>query len=334
MKKYQVYGIGNALVDLEFETTDVWLSKHGITKGIMTLVDHDRQKELMNDLDIYKSKNKTCGGSAGNTIIAVSQLGGSTFYSSKVACDEIGDIFYTNLMSEGVKSNMSEKRPEGDTGRCLVFITPDGERSMNTFLGITESLSETEIREEELKNSEFLYIEGYLSSSHTGMKAAIEARKIAQDNNVKVALSLSDPAMVNFFKEGLLDMIGQKKIDLIFCNQEEAKEFIGKADVKDAAEGLKEFTHSFVITMGEKGALAYNGDESKFFEIPTNSVKPLDTNGAGDCFAGAFLYAITHGKNFYDAGKFACACSGKLVTQFGARLQKEQILSIKNEMLK
>ncbi|MDH5581576.1 MAG: adenosine kinase [Bdellovibrionales bacterium] len=330
MKKYHVYGVGNALVDMEFEVSDEWLSKMGVTKGVMTLVDDEKQRELLGKLDVFKA-NKCCGGSAANTIIAVSQLGGDTFYSCKVASDDVGEFYYEDLMSEGVHTNLGDSRPDGVTGKCLVMVTPDAERTMNTFLGITASMGTSELCEEEIKNSEYVYLEGYLVTSPTGKSAAIKAREIAQANDVKVAFTFSDPGIVNFFKEGLIDIMGDKKIDLVFCNEEEAKEFCAQTDVNEAIKTLSTYAHTVVITRGEKGAMVYTNQE--VMEVPTRKVKPVDSNGAGDLFAGSFLYAITHGRNLEEAARLACAASSKLVTQFGARLKKEELLEIKTQEL-
>ena len=151
-KKYHVYGIGNALVDMEFEVSDKFLDEAGVEKGLMTLVDKKRHVELLNTLDGYQHK-RTCGGSAANTVIAVAQLGGNSFYSCKVANDETGDFYFEDLQAQGVRTNLADEREEGITGKCMVFVTPDADRTMNTYLGITANLSEEEIREEELKNS-------------------------------------------------------------------------------------------------------------------------------------------------------------------------------------
>ena len=332
MKKYHVYGIGNALVDMEFEVTEQWLSDNAVTKGIMTLVDQKRQDELTKALDVFKAR-KCCGGSAANTIIAVSQYGGDSYYSCKVSNDEIGDFYYSDLKNEGVSTNLGDQRPDGVTGKCLVLVTPDADRTMNTYLGITETIGESELKEDELLNSDYLYIEGYLVSSATGKKAAIKARKFAQSNGIKTALTFSDPAMVNFFRDGLIEMLGNTPVDLLFCNEEEAREFTDMPDLNDAIDVLKKFAHNFAITVGPKGALVYERETDTLHEIPTKEVTPIDTNGAGDLFAGSFLYALTHGRNFQDAGRLACAASSELVTKFGARLSKDEIQDIKRQEL-
>ncbi len=330
MKKYHVYGIGNALVDMEFEVGPAFLEKMKVEKGLMTLVDQDRQAELLSNLEGI-SHARSCGGSAANTIIAVSQFGGKAFYSCKVASDETGEFYYKDLVGNGVTTNMGENREEGLTGKCMVFITPDADRTMNSFLGITETFSTNELVESELVDSEYVYIEGYLVTSPTGKAAAIKARELAHENDVKVALTFSDPGIVGFFKEGFKEIIGDKKVDLLFCNESEAMSFTDSDNIDTAVNLLKSVAKTFAVTLGEKGAIVYDGERE--IAIETKQVVAKDTNGAGDLFAGAFLYGVTSGLEYSQAAKLACHSSSELVTQFGARLEKEQVLAIKESLL-
>jgi len=316
MKKYHVYGVGNALVDMEFEVEDQFFESNTIDKGVMTLVDEARQHELLGHLDAFEGK-KASGGSAANTIIATSYFGGKSFYSCKVASDDLGDFYVNDLQQAGVDSNVGEGRKEGVTGKCLVMITPDAERTMNTFLGITANFSVDELNMAAIKDSEYLYIEGYLVSSDTGRHAAIEARKVAEENGVKTALTFSDPAMVQFFKDGLQEMIGNK-VDLLFCNEAEAMSWADTDNLDTAIESLKQVASSFAITQGSEGATLFDG--KNLIDISPHDVKAVDSNGAGDMFAGAFLYGITHGHSFYEAGNIASLAAARVVSQFGPRL--------------
>jgi len=316
MKKYHVYGVGNALVDMEFEVEDSFFSDNEIDKGVMTLVDEERQHELMGHLDAFEGK-KASGGSAANTIIATSYFGGNSFYSCKVASDELGDFYVNDLQEAGVDSNVGDGRKEGITGKCLVMVTPDAERTMNTYLGITATFSVDELHLSAIKESEYLYIEGYLVSSDTGRHAAIEARKVAEENGVKTALTFSDPAMVQFFKDGLKEMIGDK-VDLLFCNEAEALSWADTDNFETAIESLKQVASTFAVTLGSKGALLFDG--KNMVEISAHETKAVDSNGAGDMFAGAFLYGITHGHSFYEAGNIASLAAARVVSQFGPRL--------------
>jgi sugar/nucleoside kinase (ribokinase family) len=324
-EKYNVYGIGNALVDIVTEVDDQFLQDHSIEKGLMTLVDEENQTRISNAINMSKS-NKQCGGSAANSIIAVSQFGGSSYYSCKVANDELGNFYKTDLTSNGVDSNLQGHDLEsGITGKCLVMTSEDASRTMNTFLGITADYSRAEIKESALKGSEYLYIEGYLVTSENGQDAMKYAKKLAEDNGVKTAITFSDPAMVKYFKEPMQTVVGDG-VDLLFCNEEEAMLYTDTENISDAKEGLKKAAKKYVITLGEKGAVIFDGD--KYIDIAPNKVEAIDSNGAGDLFAGAFLYGITNGKSYADAGKLASLASSTVVTKFGPRLEAAQVQEV------
>ncbi len=317
-KQYHLYGLGAALVDTEIEVSDDFLHEAGIAKGQMTLVDEARQHELLALLDgqLVGSK-RASGGSAANSIIAASYFGARCFYSCKVADDDNGHFYLRDLADAGVDSNPHGRMDSGITGKCLVMITPDAERTMNTFLGISAALSTEELCEEALLDSEYLYIEGYLVTSPTGRKAAVTARQLAQRNGVKTALSLSDPGMVEFFADGLREIMGSQ-VDLLFCNREEALRWTAAESVADAARILTQDARAFAITLGADGALVYDGQS--FIEIPAHPARAIDTNGAGDMFAGAFIYALSHGHDMASAGRLACRSAAELVQHYGPRL--------------
>ncbi|GAA6134134.1 adenosine kinase [Oceaniserpentilla sp. 4NH20-0058] len=331
MAKYQIYGIGNALVDKEFEVTDEFFAQAGIEKGQMTLIEQSQQEALLAKLtEQFGLKKRAGGGSAANTIFAAQYLGSKTFYTCNVANDETGDFFLKDLTSAGIDTNLGGEREEGVTGKCMVMITPDAERTMNTYLGITANLNHSHINEAALKDSEYLYFEGYLVSSDTARNAAIEGKKIAQANGVKTAMTFSDPAMVQFFKDGLTDMLGNG-VDLLFCNEEEALGFTGTENLTDAMSALKSVTKTFAITCGSKGAVLFDGNNT--IEIAPHNVTAIDSNGAGDNFAGAFLHALTSGHSWEESGKLASKISAQVVSQFGPRLAAEQYPVLKSEVL-
>lgn len=328
-KKYNVFGIGNALVDIVTEVNDQFLKDHNIEKGLMTLVDEENQTRISQAINMSKS-NMQCGGSAANSIIAVSQFGGKSYYSCKVANDELGQFYRKDLKSNGVDSNLDNQDLEnGITGKCLVMTSDDASRTMNTFLGITSDYSRSEISEGALKDSEYLYIEGYLVTSDNGLDAMKHAKNIAVENGVKTALTFSDPSMVKYFKEPMESVVGAS-IDLLFCNEEEAMLYTGKDNLQEAREALKKDANRFVITQGENGAMVFDGDT--FIDIEPYKVSAIDTNGAGDLFAGAFLYGITNGRSYADAAKLASLASSKVVTQFGPRLEWHQAKEVINEL--
>ncbi len=324
MSKYDVYGLGNALVDMEFEVHDQFLQENSIDKGVMTLVDENQQHELIEQLDVFEG-NKASGGSAANTLIAVSAMGGSAYYSCKVADDELGHFYLDDLKAAGVDCNMDGKHKGGITGKCLVMVTPDAERTMHTFLGVSSELSPYEVSEEAIKNSSYCYLEGYLTTSETGKAANIEARTIAERNKIKTALTFSDPFVVEHFRDGFSETIGDG-IDLLFCNEVEALSYTSKDSIDEALEVIKTLSKTFAITLGAKGAVVFDGQ--KLINIEANPVTAVDTNGAGDLFAGAFMYGLTHGLTFEQAGNLASKASSQIVSQFGPRLRIEQYQSL------
>ena len=324
-KKYNVYGIGNAIVDIVTEVEHDFFEKNGIEKGVMTLVDEKRQLELMKVIDMQKSK-MSGGGSAGNTIVAVNQFGGRSFYSCLVAHDALGKFFLEDLQRNGVDTNLKyESCPEGHSGRCLVMTSPDAHRTMNTFLGVSSFLSPQHLDEAAIKDSSYVYLEGYLVASPKGLEAIKEAKRIAEKNKVEVALTFSDPSMVKYFASQMQEIVGAS-VDLLFCNDEEAMIFTGTSSILEAREKLRQVAKRFAITLGANGALIFDGDT--FIQIEPYKVQAIDTNGAGDMFAGAFLYAITHNHSYAEAGKLASLASSRVVTQWGPRLDPAQAKKI------
>ncbi|MEA3639746.1 MAG: adenosine kinase [Lamprobacter sp.] len=324
MSTYDIYALGNALVDMEYEVSADDLKRLGIDKGVMTLVDEAHQLRIMEHLREHHHQRGS-GGSAANSVIALSQLGGCGYYACKVADDELGHFYMKDLRDGGVDTTDSTYLEKGDTGRCVVLVTPDSDRTMCTYLGISGNLSVHEVEVKALHAAKWFYTEGYLVTSDTARVAAIEARKAAEHGGVRTALSLSDPNMVKFFKDGLKEMIGDG-VDLIFANEEEAMGMAGSDDLSEAVAYLKTLSKEFAITRGPKGALVFDGKE--LIEIDPVKVEPVDTVGAGDMFAGAFLYGLTQGWSHKRAGDLASATSAKLVTSLGPRLPKEETQAI------
>lgn len=322
MPEYDVYGVGNALVDIEYEVAADMLNTLEVDKGLMTLIELDRHHELVEKLSDHEGK-KCSGGSAANTIIGAASLGAQCYYSCKVANDDTGTFYMLDLEASGVSSNLNmDNRESGTTGKCLVMITPDADRTMNTFLGITREISEKEVSPEAIQASQYAYIEGYLVPEPNARAAAIKVREIAEQANVRTALTLSDPNMVNFFRDGLLDIAGDN-LDLCFSNEEEAKLMFEADTIEDAIEGMKTLANQFAITLGPAGSLLYDGNS--IIQIDGIKAEAIDTNGAGDIYAGSFLYGITHGMSFEQAGDLANRAAAKLVTRYGARLDAEEM---------
>ncbi|HEY3487211.1 MAG TPA: adenosine kinase [Gammaproteobacteria bacterium] len=328
MKQYHVYGLGNALVDIEYKVDANILRELGVEKGVMTLVDEAQQAKIISGLNGAES-NKGSGGSAANTVIAVSQFGGKAFYSCKVANDEMGLFYVDDLIRGGVTTNIHPARTShGATGKCLVFVTPDADRTMNTFLGVSAEFSRREVDPSAVEESEYVYIEGYLVTGEATRDAAIHAYELARQKNTLVAFTLSDPNMVRFFKPGLLQIIG-KGVDLLFANEEEAFGLAGSRDINATIGYLRTLAREFVITQGAQGALI--GDGRNIFQIKPVKTKAVDTVGAGDMFAGAYLYGITHGMNRQQAGDLAALAAARLVAHLGPRMSAAQTQAILHE---
>lgn len=318
MPTYDVYAIGNALVDSEYRVSDEFLQRHSIQKGLMTLVDAEHQKRLLEALHLeFPCVKRASGGSAANSIIAVAAFGGRSFYSCKVASDAIGDFYVDDLHAAGVHSNLHQEREEGVSGTCVVMVTPDAERTMNTFLGITSDVSCAELIPEALTASRWLYIEGYLCTSDSARQAVSEARRIARGAGIPIAMTFSDPAMARFFKPGLEEMLAEG-VDLLFCNEEEALSFTGEESLEAAVEALFNRCTQVVVTRGPKGALI--ASRSHQIEVAAPLVEAVDTNGAGDMFAGAYLFGLSQGYAAEKAAHLATFASAEVVQHLGPRL--------------
>lgn len=326
MKTYDLYAIGNALVDSEYEVSDTQLHAMGVDKRHMTLIDAARRSELLGHLEAITSR-RTGGGSAGNTVVALAQLGGKAFYSCRVADDELGAFYTQDLIANGVATNLTHTRPApGQTGSCMVMITPDAERSMSTFLGATAELDHTALHEQDIARAKVYYMEGYLAASPTGLQAALQGRQIAQAAGVALATTLSDVSMINFCRPGLDAILGQG-LDYLFCNEEEAQVWCGSQDLSAICQQISQLARTVCLTRGPQGCIVLEGAQQT--TVPAAPVKALDTNGAGDMFAGAFLYAVTHGHSHAQAAWLANQAAGQVVSQYGNRLTHEAMGSIK-----
>jgi sugar/nucleoside kinase (ribokinase family) len=272
--------------------------------------------------------------------VAATCFGSTGIYSAKVAEDDDGRFFIEDLQATGVDfhnpaasantrpsaASVSASASASITGKCLVMVTDDAERTMNTFLGANLELTSNEIDETSLINSEWLYLEGYLVTDEARTNVAVQAMELAKANQVKTSLSLSDPFVVQVFGDNLRKVIGDG-IDLLFCNSHEARSFTNTHSTEAAAEQLKKYAKTFVITRGAGGSLSYDGtDLVQTVGVTANAV---DTNGAGDMFAGAFLYAINAGHNYAWAAMFANAASARVVGQFGPRIKLVEYKQIK-----
>ncbi len=329
VKSYAAYAIGAALVDTEIQVSDEELVAMNVDKGMMTLVDADRQAEMLAHLSDHLIRaSHASGGSAGNSMIATALMGAPTYMSCKVAKDDDGDIYLADLEASGVAHGLSNQRQDGVTGKCLVLITPDAERSLNTNLAISETLSVDEVNESAIRESEWVYLEGYLVTSPTGHAAALKTKALADQHGVLTAVSFSDPGMVKFFRDNMEAMV-EGGVELVFCNESEALEWGQCDDIEGAIAAIKQVARRFVITLGAEGAITWDG--TTLHRTNAQPVKAVNTNGAGDMFAGAFLYALSRGESDLRATEFATLAAGEVVKYFGPRLDRDACLDLRRQ---
>ncbi len=319
--QYNVYGIGNALLDIQYDVDFDFLIQNELPKGLMSYLTHPEQEAILDRLGRNNVRQISSGGSVANSMVVMSQFGAKCFFSCRIANDASGDEYYQEMKDAGLNNNFDNTaRPDGLTGRCIVKVTPDADRTMSTYLGTSIELCEDQLNVEALKQSEYLYIEGYLTTSPSAMKAVKKAISIAKENNVKIAITLSDPDIVSHFREQFHELIDQG-VDLIFCNEKEAIDFTETNNLDEAEEKLKHYTKTFVVTIGPRGSIVFDGN--RLLTVTATEEQPIDTLGAGDMYAGAFLFAITNGYSWEDAGRLANLTSSKVVTMFGPRVSAD-----------
>jgi sugar/nucleoside kinase (ribokinase family) len=332
MANIDLYAIGNALVDSEYEVSDAQLQALGVEKRHMTLIDAERRATLEHGVQGQHSRH-TGGGSAGNTVVALSQLGGKAYYACRVADDALGRFYRDDLAANGVQSNLVDGlAASGQTGTCMVMVTPDAERSMSTFLGVTSELEDSALREDAIRNAKVYYMEGYLAAQTGGLAAALKGRAIARAAGVKLATTLSDMSMINFCRPGLEAMVGGEdtgKLDYLFCNEEEAQVWCDAKDIETVCERLAPRAATVCLTRGAKGCIVIEGSQRT--QVDAAKVKAIDTNGAGDMFAGAFLFAVTQGYSHAQAARLANDCAARVVAQYGNRLKPEELQQLRKD---
>ncbi len=323
-KDFQVVGIGNAIVDIFSKVDERFLNKYGIAKNVMNLTDYEKAQFLLDQINVTE---KVAGGSAANTIVGLAQLGLRTSYIGKVCNDDLGDFFSNDLIANRVlfSTQRSEVSGKNCTGHCIVLITPDGERTMNTHLGATEFLSKDDLDLKLLKGCEWLYLEGYRYDGIDSKVAFSIAVHETKEAGGKIALSLSDPFCIQRNRKDFLDII-KDGIDLIFCNEHELMSLTKEEDLNSALKKGLEFNCQIVCTAASRGAFIRVRDSWR--HIPTKELKPQDTTGAGDFFAAGFLFGLIDGRENSESGRLGNLFASEVIQTIGCRLDKGKMLGL------
>ena len=307
----KILGIGNAIVDVLCKVSDDFLIKNDLTKSTMKLIDEIEFKKLLSSLKI---EDTISGGSVANSIVGLSQLGNDVGFIGKINDDDLGKKYEDGLKKENIEYIYSKKKEELPTGTCLILITPDAERTMVTFLGIAGKISKKDINEKVVKESEVIFLEGYLWDKGEPKNAFDKAMSLSN----KKAMSLSDQFCVNRHKDDFLDLV-KNKLDITFANEQEIKSLIDTNDFDEIVTFGKQLGKHLVITRGEKGSVAING--SNVTECKSKpDLKIVDLTGAGDLFAAGFLHGFINVQSTKDSLEKGTEMSAKIIQKFGARL--------------
>ena len=314
---YDVLGIGNAIFDILVQTDDAFLGQHGMTKGSMALIDEARAAA------IYEAMGpaiEMSGGSAANTIFGVAGFGAKAAYVGKVKDDQIGRMYSHDIRAANVAFTTAAATNGPATGCSYILVTPDGERTMNTYLGAAQDLSPADIDPAQVAASAIVYLEGYLWDPANAKEAFIKASKIAHDNKRSVALTLSDAFCVGRYRDEFLDLIRSKTVDLVFANEAELTSLYQTEDFDKALAQLRSDAGLAVVTRSEKGCVVAAKD--KVTAVPAFPVKQVvDTTGAGDLFAAGFLFGIVRGLSHEQCGRLGALAAAEVIQHIGARPQ-------------
>ena len=308
----KILGIGNAIVDVICKVEDNFISQNNLTKSTMKLIfDESEFKNLLTNLKIEKTIS---GGSVANSIVGISQMGNNVGFIGKVSDDELGSKYEEGLKKENVKYFYSKKKEELPTGTCLILVTPDSERTMCTFLGTAGKISENDVSSEAIKQSEIIFLEGYLWDEGEPKKAFEKAINSAN----KVAMSLSDQFCVDRHKPHFLDLV-KNKLDITFANEQEISSLIDAKNFDEVISFSKQLRKLIVVTRGEKGAIAIYGNDVSECGIKKD-LKIIDLTGAGDLFAAGFLHGFVNNLSIKESLEKGTEMSSKIIQQIGARL--------------
>jgi len=315
--KYDVLGIGNAIFDVLVQTDEGLLAAHGMTKGGMSLIDEARAAAIYRDMGPAVEMS---GGSAANTIVGIANLGARAAYVGKVKDDQIGRLYMHDIRAAGVAF---ETRPASDgpaTGCSYILVTPDGERTMNTYLGAAQDLTPGDIDAAQIAASAITYLEGYLWDPKSAKEAFVKASTIAHEAGRQVALTLSDSFCVDRYRDEFLELMRKGTVDLVFANEAELHSLYQTSDFDTALTQLRNDATLGVVTRSENGCVV--ASKGRVIAVPAFPIeKMVDTTGAGDLFAAGFLFGLVRGAGFEAAGRFGALAAAEVIQHIGARPQ-------------
>jgi sugar/nucleoside kinase (ribokinase family) len=315
-RKFDVTAIGNAIVDVLAQADDKLLAQHHLPKGAMNLIDADTAERLYS---IMGAGIESSGGSAGNTIAGIAALGGRCAYIGKVAADQLGDVFTHDIRAVGVAYDTAPLREGLPTARSLIFVTPDAQRTMQTFLGACTQLGPEDVNMDYITSSKVVYLEGYLWDLPRAKAAMRDAALRAQAEGVKVALTLSDAFCVSRFREEFV-ALAEQYVDILFANESEILALYQAASFDEALQQVRRHCEIAALTRSEKGSVVVNRDEVHVIDaVP--GVNVVDTTGAGDAYAAGFLFGYTRGYDLAACGRLGGAMAAHVIGHFGARPQ-------------
>ena len=331
--KYDISALGNALVDTQYMVEHEFLESIGLEADSMTLASAEEHSPIISKLQQMGVESVSdCGGSATNSLVAASYYGSNCHHVCRVANDEDGKKYLDSLHKAGVKHiGFSKEGSELPTGKCLIFVTPDAKRTMSSMLGISAYLGSKDIDFDAVDNSRIFYIEGYMVTSEENFSAVTSVLKNINSDNTLKALSLSDAGIVHGFKDKFKE-IESYGIDMIFCNDDEAIAFSGAENLEEAIEFYKQQSYMIAITKGAEGSIVIKEGEEIF--SPAEKIIPIDTNGAGDMYAGSFMHAFLNGCDISECARFSNYASSKVVETFGPRLTSEGYQDVLNKLRK
>jgi sugar/nucleoside kinase (ribokinase family) len=321
--RFDVTAIGNAIVDVIAQAEDSLLAAHNLPKGAMNLIDAATAEKLY---AIMGPAKEASGGSAGNTIAGIAALGGKTAYIGKVAADQLGEVFTHDIRAVGVVYDTKPLVGGLPTARSLIFVTPDAQRTMQTFLGATTQLGPEDVHMDYIISSKVVYLEGYLWDQPRAKDAMREAAIKAHEAGVKVSLTLSDAFCVARFRDEFLEL-AEKHVDILFANESEILSLYQTDTFDTALQQVRKHCEIAALTRSEKGSVVVNGDEVHIIDA-VKGVKVVDTTGAGDAYAAGFLYAYTLGRDLATCGRLGGAMAAKVISHFGPRSEVADIKKI------